>query len=190
MQILIPPTVRNVVAGAKALPAGLLSGRPNGGKRPRQAFARREWDNSDHFGLDTLVQPAPACGPRGIPALQLLENPGHSWLFVPLQLVVDLGIAGKISGFSYIVGSMAALEEDCDAAVFADALEARTGRRLQSGEDVARVYDGLFDWDGAYDNFRGARRPAGEEHYLGPYFEAAARRIAASTASTASAASR
>ena len=186
MQILTPPQ-RNVVAGAKALPAGLLSGRPNGGKRPREACARREWDNSDHFGLETLVGPAPACGPGGVPPFQLLENPGHSWLFVPLQLVVDLGIAGRISGFSYIVGSMAALEEDCDAAVFADALEARTGRGLQAGEDVARVYDGLFDWDNAYDAIRGARRPAGEEHYLGPYFEAAARRIAASAASSPSA---
>ena len=182
MQILTPPLPRNVVAGAEALPAFLLSGRPNGGKRPRDASARLDWDGSEHFGLDVRVEGVnlPYYGERGFPLFQQLENPGHSWLFVPLPVLVGFGIAGRISECSYVVGTMAALEEDCDAPVFEDAYKSRTGEGLRPGREVARVYDGLFEWDNAYDNFRAAQRQwsrsPGERRVLWPYSEAAAQR--------------
>lgn len=45
-------------------------------------------------------------------------DPGHGWLEVPLGELSRLGIAGKISTYSYIHGTSAFLEEDCDAPVF------------------------------------------------------------------------
>ena len=52
--------------------------------------------------------------------LTFISDPGHGWLEVPMQMVRDLGIAHKISGYSYVDKSkaMAYLEEDCDADVF------------------------------------------------------------------------
>lgn len=52
----------------------------------------------------------------------LHEDPGHAWLEVPLSLLVELGIAGKISSYSYICGTSAYLEEDCDLSVFCNAV--------------------------------------------------------------------
>ena len=45
-------------------------------------------------------------------------DPGHGWLAVPLAEIRKLGIADKISSYSYMSGGMAYLEEDCDAPVF------------------------------------------------------------------------
>lgn len=61
---------------------------------------------------------------------RLISDPGHAWLEVPVAEIKDLGIAGNISGCSYVRGSMAYLEEDCDLGVFVDAWEARAGVRL------------------------------------------------------------
>lgn len=52
------------------------------------------------------------------------SNPGHAWLAVPLAEIRALGIGDKISGYSYRSGSMAYLEEDCDAGVFIEAKRA------------------------------------------------------------------
>jgi hypothetical protein len=49
---------------------------------------------------------------------------GHAWLKVPISLLVKLGIATKISNFSYQRGDFAYLEEDCDATTFSNALKA------------------------------------------------------------------
>ena len=43
---------------------------------------------------------------------------GHGWLEVPLAELRELGIADKISGYSYIRGDFAYLEEDRDAGIF------------------------------------------------------------------------
>jgi|GEM_PF-1330821 len=48
----------------------------------------------------------------------LIDDGGHSWLKVPMQDLADLGLANKISSFSYVKGNYAYLEEDCDLAVF------------------------------------------------------------------------
>lgn len=58
-------------------------------------------------------------------------DPGHGWLQVSLAKVRDLGIADKISSYSYISRDSVYLEEDCDLEVFAKAL----------------IGDGQFDWD-------------------------------------------
>lgn len=46
--------------------------------------------------------------------LNYFTDPGHGWVSVKLQTLVDLGIADKISTYSYIRGNSAYLEEDCD----------------------------------------------------------------------------
>jgi hypothetical protein len=52
--------------------------------------------------------------------LNYFTDPGHGWVSVKLETLKTLGIAGKISGYSYMRGASAYLEEDCDlAALFA-----------------------------------------------------------------------
>jgi hypothetical protein len=49
-------------------------------------------------------------------------DPGHGWVSVKLETLKTLGIAEKISGYSYMRGASAYLEEDCDLSVLANAL--------------------------------------------------------------------
>lgn len=46
------------------------------------------------------------------------SDPGHGWIAVKINLLEELGIADKISSYSYMKGSTAYLEEDCDASLF------------------------------------------------------------------------
>jgi len=48
----------------------------------------------------------------------LHEDPGHGWLEVPIRELAALGIEDKITGYSFIYGESAFLEEDCDLATF------------------------------------------------------------------------
>ena len=50
-----------------------------------------------------------------------VTDPGHGWLSVPLQDIQQLGIADRISRYSYMTDKRAYLEEDCDAGVFLEA---------------------------------------------------------------------
>jgi hypothetical protein len=59
--------------------------------------------------------------------LKFFEDPGHGWLEVPMDLIRALGVAADISGYSYRKGTMAYLEEDCDAAVFLEAFRKQYG---------------------------------------------------------------
>jgi hypothetical protein len=54
--------------------------------------------------------------------LNFYEDPGHGWLAVPLPLLDKLGIIDQISTYSYMRGMLAHLEEDCDYALFARAM--------------------------------------------------------------------
>ena len=56
-------------------------------------------------------------------------DPGHGWLEVPMSLLRDLGIADKVSSYSYMRGDSAYLEEDCDAGLFVQAFLERFGSR-------------------------------------------------------------
>lgn len=46
------------------------------------------------------------------------SDPGHGWLAVKLKELEDLGIADKISPYSYQKGKTVYLEEDCDMGIF------------------------------------------------------------------------
>ena len=47
-----------------------------------------------------------------------VEDPSHAWLTVTIKELIELGIADKISCYSYVKGNIAYLEEDCDATLF------------------------------------------------------------------------
>ena len=52
------------------------------------------------------------------------SDAGHGWLKVPMSEIKEFKIEDKISRFSYMKGDMVYLEEDCDAPLFIDKLEA------------------------------------------------------------------
>lgn len=53
------------------------------------------------------------------------SDPGHGWLAVNLDELIQLGIQDKISSYSYMRGNTVYLEEDCDMAEFMNAMEAK-----------------------------------------------------------------
>ncbi len=61
---------------------------------------------------------------------RFIADSGHSWLEVPYIVLVQLGIAGKISKYSYLRNDMAYLEEDCDAGIFIKAYLNAVGKPL------------------------------------------------------------
>ena len=59
---------------------------------------------------------------------------GHAWLAVKVKELEELNIADKITDFSYIKGATVYLEEDCDAATFIQAYEAKHGVKPKTKE--------------------------------------------------------
>jgi len=57
--------------------------------------------------------------------LQMFSDPGHGWVRFPKARLQRLGIADKISTYSYERNGQAFLEEDCDLTVLINALRAR-----------------------------------------------------------------
>ena len=57
--------------------------------------------------------------------LKFYGDPGHGWVAVKRKMLYDLGIAGKISYYSYEKGQTVYLEEDKDLATLLDALGER-----------------------------------------------------------------
>lgn len=57
--------------------------------------------------------------------LQVFEDPGHGWARFPKARLAAMGIADKISSYSYQRGQYAFLEEDCDLTVLCNALRDR-----------------------------------------------------------------
>ena len=57
--------------------------------------------------------------------LWFYEDPGHGWLAVKRETLTRLGIADKISCYSYQRGKTVYLEEDCDASTFFAACKAQ-----------------------------------------------------------------
>lgn len=51
------------------------------------------------------------------------SDSGHGWLAVKFNMLVELKIESKISGFSYIRNGTVYLEEDCDMLSFIKAYE-------------------------------------------------------------------
>jgi hypothetical protein len=62
-----------------------------------------------------------------LPKLHFFADPGHGWLKVPKKLLLKLGIADKISRFSYQLNDSAYLEEDSDLTIFVEALQSKYG---------------------------------------------------------------
>ena len=54
--------------------------------------------------------------------INIFSDSSHGWAEVSLSELDRLGIAQKISRYSYVKGETAFLEEDCDLAVYLDAL--------------------------------------------------------------------
>lgn len=50
-------------------------------------------------------------------------DPGHGWAAVAMQELFSLGIADKISPYSYRKGETAFLEEDCDFYTYMQAIK-------------------------------------------------------------------
>jgi hypothetical protein len=58
-------------------------------------------------------------------SIKVFADPGHAWARFPKQKLVSLGIADKITTYSYQNGSNAFLEEDCDLYTLIKALRER-----------------------------------------------------------------
>jgi hypothetical protein len=61
---------------------------------------------------------------REVPVYTWMADPGHAWLKVPLSAISKLGVCKQITHYSYVHGTDAYLEEDCDAPRFIKAAEA------------------------------------------------------------------
>lgn len=59
--------------------------------------------------------------------LNWMVDPGHAWLIVGMDELTKLGIKDKISSYSYYKHDLAYLEEDCDAAIYIDAVIEQRG---------------------------------------------------------------
>jgi hypothetical protein len=57
-------------------------------------------------------------------SIKVFADPGHAWARFPKSKLVSLGIADKITTYSYMNGSNAFLEEDCDLSTLISALRA------------------------------------------------------------------
>jgi len=57
--------------------------------------------------------------------IKFYEDPGHGWGAVKRSLLIELGIADKITQFSYQNGDTVYLEEDCDLGLFIDTLRSK-----------------------------------------------------------------
>lgn len=69
--------------------------------------------------------------------IQVYSDPGHAWAKVKKSALVKLGIADKITTYSYMRGEYAYLEEDCDLSTFIAACRA-AGVPFEFNEHVAR----------------------------------------------------
>jgi hypothetical protein len=58
-------------------------------------------------------------------SIKVFADPGHAWARIAKSKLVTLGIADKISTYSYQKGENAFLEEDCDLTVLVNALRQR-----------------------------------------------------------------
>lgn len=69
-------------------------------------------------------------------------DPGHGWLQVERAELVRLGIADKITPYSYQKGEFVYLEEDCDMATYCAAVGVTNAEQWQewSAANVSRVH--------------------------------------------------
>ena len=58
-------------------------------------------------------------------SIKSFGDPGHAWARFPKAKLISLGIADKITPYSYQNGANAFLEEDCDLLTLITALKAK-----------------------------------------------------------------
>ena len=58
-------------------------------------------------------------------SIKVFGDPGHAWARFPKAKLVSLGIADKITPYSYQNGTNAFLEEDCDLSTLMTALKSK-----------------------------------------------------------------
>ena len=73
------------------------------------------------------------------------HDPGHGWLIVPKKDLIDLGIASKISSYSYVFKDNILLEEDCDAEIYWNAAEALGWEIKVTSQEVPRYIHNVRD---------------------------------------------
>lgn len=78
--------------------------------------------------------------------LKFYADPGHGWVAVKRKLLDDLGIADKITVYSYQKGKTAYLEEDLDLSTLVKALDER-GVGLQLNEKHTNRYSPIRSYD-------------------------------------------
>lgn len=85
--------------------------------------------------------------------LKFYSDPGHGWLAVKRQSLIDLGIADQITTYSYQRGATVYLEEDLDAGVYLKALR-DTGVEVKFLEkNSAHKYSPIRSYDHYVKNF-------------------------------------
>lgn len=55
--------------------------------------------------------------------VDIYADPGHAWAKIDRALLTTLGIANRISSYSYQRGTSVYLEEDCDLTMFMQAAQ-------------------------------------------------------------------
>jgi hypothetical protein len=60
----------------------------------------------------------------------IYNDPGHAWAAVKIKELRALGIADKVSAYSYQRGQTAYLEEDCDLSLYLAAIK-QAGQEIQ-----------------------------------------------------------
>lgn len=55
--------------------------------------------------------------------MDYIQDGGHGWFKVSIKQLIKLGIADRISSYSYWKGDYAYLEEDCDASTYFETLK-------------------------------------------------------------------
>lgn len=58
---------------------------------------------------------------------EVVSDPSHGWLAVPISLVREVGVYASVSSYSFKSSEIAYLEEDCDAGLFLDAYISKYG---------------------------------------------------------------
>lgn len=74
-------------------------------------------------------------------------DPGHAWIAVPRNILVELGILEKISSFSYQRGNMVYLEEDSDAVKFAMAFAEKYGVNPELVDNYTQQHSRIRGYD-------------------------------------------
>jgi hypothetical protein len=75
-----------------------------------------------------------------------ISDGGHGWIEVPMSDVYKLGLANKISSYSYRHGDIAYLEEDSDASLFVDTAKQNDWKLFFHRRDVGSQWCGRTEY--------------------------------------------